>query len=90
MNYYNPISKSGRKLSKPPPAKYTKISQKKWDNWLIAEAKLEATKYELNLLNFVKDKKGNFILSSADYDTINLILFGDINDTINYDTSGTR
>jgi hypothetical protein len=85
MNYYNPISKSGRKLCKPPNPKWTKLSQKKWDDWLVAEAKKEATKYELNFLNFVKNKKGNFILSPADYDTINLILFGNINDTISYD-----
>jgi hypothetical protein len=90
MNYHNPKSKSDRELSKPPPAKLTTVNQKKWNNWMIEEAKKEATKYELNLLNFVKDKKGNFILSPADYDTLNLILFGNINDTINYDNKNLR
>lgn len=95
INYYKPRSKTGRVLSAPPKnVKLNPQSQKKWDIWLLSEAMIEATKFEKVLLtsisNLIEQKKGkgkrasNTNLTRADYDTINLILFGDIDVNISY------
>lgn len=95
INYYKPKSKTGRALSTPPKsAKLNPQSQKKWDIWLLSEAMNEANKFEKVLLtsisNLIEQKKGkgkrasNTNLTRADYDTINLILFGDIDVNISY------
>jgi hypothetical protein len=76
----NPISKSGRKLSKLPKIDLSTEGRitnsfKRLNEWLLKEAKIEMQhcSYSLGLLESINLKN----ITVSDQDTINMMLFGD-------------
>ena len=72
-------SKSGRQLTPTPKTlATTKLKAgrqlKEWVQWLIENAKREATEHELMLISFIKLNKKGFV-TVADSEMLNLILF---------------
>lgn len=89
LNYYNPVSRSGRKLTPCPPINCTQRTEYKWNNWhienAIAEAETNNDKWSLTLLRAIKpNKKGKYVFTQSDRDTLDLILFGDTFIKIDY------
>lgn len=87
FNYNYPKSISGRTLTKPP--KRT-ANQKKWDSWLLENAKSEAIETNnsfafTQIKNIIVPQKGKYFISQSDYSTINLLLFGETDSLIEMD-----
>jgi hypothetical protein len=82
-------SKSGKQLTPMPKTLATsKIKAgrqaKEWVQWLIENAKQEATEYELMLISFIKtNKKG--LITVAEMDMLNLIIFDKSEVKIDYE-----